>query len=62
MLFEEVAIFSIISFNIRSYCCCEIMQFSWVFGIESTEWTMSTVNLQKKSPEYVYLKKKVVII
>ena len=56
-LFEEVAIFSIISFKIRSYWYCEIMQFSGIFGIESTEWTISTVNLQKKWPECVYLKK-----
>ena len=33
------------------------MLFSGTFGIESTEWTMSTVNLQKKWPECVYLKK-----
>ena len=57
MLFEEVAFSSIISFKIRSYWYCEIMQFSGAFGIESTEWTMSTVNLRKNWPEYVYLKK-----
>ena len=34
------------------------MEFSGIVGIESTEWTMSTVNLQKKWPECVYLKKK----
>ena len=57
MLFEDVAIFSIISFKIRSYWYWEIMQFSGIFGIESIEWTMSTVNLQKKWSECVYLKK-----
>ena len=56
-LFEEVAIFSIISFKIRSYWYCEIMQFSGIFCIESTEWTISSVNLQMKGPECVYLKK-----
>ena len=46
-LFREVAIFSIIRFKIRSYWYCEIMQISGIFGIEATEWTMWTVNLQK---------------
>ena len=61
-LFEEVAIFSIISFKISSYWYCEIMQFSGIFGIESTEWTMSSVNLQKKWSECDNLKKKLGII
>ena len=34
------------------------MQFSGIFGLESTEWTMCTVNLQKIWPECAYLKKK----
>ena len=46
-LFREVAIFSLIRFKIRSHWYCEIMQISGIFGIEATEWTMWTVNLQK---------------
>ena len=37
------------------------MQFSGIFGIESTEWTMSTVNLQKIWSECVFLKKKLAL-
>ena len=56
-LIREVAIFSIIRFKIRSYCYCERMQFSGIFGIEATEWTMCTVNMQKIWSECAYLKK-----
>ena len=56
-LFREVAIFSIIRFKIRSYWYCETLQISGIFGIEATEWTMGTVNLQKIWSECAYLKK-----
>ena len=57
-LFKEVAIFSIIRFKVMSYWFCEIMQFSGMFGMEATEWSIWTVNLQKKWPENIYLTKK----
>ena len=60
-LFKEVAIFSLIPFNLRSYWYCEMIQFSGIFGIEATEWIIWTVNLKKKWTEYVYLKKVVFI-
>ena len=34
-----------------------MMQISGIFGIEATEWTMRTVNLQKIWSECVYLKR-----
>ena len=34
------------------------MQVFGIFGIGATDCTISTVNLQLKCPEYVYLKKK----
>ena len=34
------------------------MQFSGIFGIEATEWTISTVNLQKNDQNmFIFLKK-----
>ena len=53
--FKQVAIFSIISFKIRSFWYCEMMQFSGVFGLELVVWAMGTVNMQKKWAEYLYL-------
>ena len=35
------------------------MQFSRIFGIKETEWTISTVNLQKKRPEFSKLSFKI---
>ena len=39
-LFKEVAIFSIISFKIRLWWYCEILQFSGIFGLELVVWAM----------------------
>ena len=62
-LFKEVAscVFSIIIFKNSFYWYSEILHFWGIVDLELVVLAMWTVNLQKKSAEYVYFKKVVTI-